>query len=545
MAAESPDAPREPSRSASESADPAEDLYVFSDLHLGEGWSPETRRHSRLESFFYDQEFANLVDRILVDAMARRSRVRLILNGDVFDFLAVLRLPDHQELRREGFRLQRIEHRVGLASSARKSAWKMSVILRGHPVFFRSLLRAVRRQAKVTIIRGNHDVELFWPEVQERFFHDLAAQAEQEGFDDVSEATLRESIDFQDWFYYEPGRAYVEHGHQYEPSNSFSYNLYPVQPAHLTGAESDTLDYPTGSHFVRHVFNRIKQVDPFSTYFVSWERYLWLVGRASFFDILRILTLHVPFLMRALRTARFFELHGMEHVARVHEERMVATAAAKNMPLATVRAIDDLMVEPVGKTKYSLMQEVMRPVFRTFATVVALTLLSIASWFFVFNVIQSTGWIADNLLTKASFMAILAVVSVFGVFYAFLRVHRRLSATPDPFGDFYRERAERIAELVDVPFVTMGHTHGPDLRPFRRRKGFYGNTGTWIANPSPWDMLKSKARQFTFIRLRGVEPELLRWDDAAARWEVVPLLEDYIPSPLERLIREDDRPPGE
>jgi UDP-2,3-diacylglucosamine pyrophosphatase LpxH len=521
-----------------------EDLYIFSDLHLGEGRSANTRRHSRMEAFFYDQEYSNLVDQILADRRARTSRARIILNGDIFDFLAVVVLPDARELRQWGFRLERMEHRLGLAPTAQKSAWKMQRILRGHPLFFRALLRAVAEGVSITVIRGNHDVELFWKPVREAFYAGLEELAAGAPRLSVTRAELEQAVVFDDWFYYEPGRIYVEHGHQYEASNSFRYNLQPALPARFTGAEADTLDYPTGSHFVRYVFNRIKHVDPFTTYFVSWERYLWLLGRASFFDIVRILTLHVPFLVRALRFARFFELHGMEEVATRHAQEVDDTAARKGLRVEQVRELDALLVAPVGKTKYSLAQEVMRPLARTAITVFALGLLSLSAWFLVFSLIHSTGWIASSLLIKASLLALLAAATAFGLSYGFLKVHRRLSAKPDPFSRRYRAVAERIAEIVDVPFVSMGHTHGADLRAFQKRRGFYANTGTWIATPSAWDILKPKARQFTFVRVTGFDLELLRWDDSAGRWEPVLLLDDYEPSPLERLFAEDDSGPA-
>lgn len=518
-----------------------EDLYILSDLHLGEGRSRETLKYSRLEQFFYDQELTNFVDRILVDAMATHTPARLILNGDVFDFLAVTRLPTGEELRRDRMRLHRSEHKFGLSTTAPKSAWKLGRIVAGHPRFFRAILRFAATGHGVTIVRGNHDAELFWDVVRDRFYAEMDALVAAEGLA-LPPETLRERVTFEPWFYWEPGRIWVEHGHQYEASNSFRFHMNPVLPARYSDAGAPVLDYPTGSLFVRHVYNKIKVVDPYSNYYVSLDQYMGIVGSANFFAMARMLGLHAPFFLRAIRDARFFELHGMEDIAAVHRERVRDEAVRKGVDPETLAAIDALMVEPVGKTKYSLIQEMLRPFARGAATATAIALLSIAGWFVVFTLIQSTGWIATGVLTKAGLMALFAVLTVTGLFFLMMWVHQRvrIGATADATGDTCFDRAERIAELVDVPLVSMGHTHRPDLRPFRRRPGRFANSGTWILNRSASDSIKPKSRQFTFVRVTGLEMDVLRWDDACSRWEPVPLLEEYRPSPFERLLGEDD-----
>ena len=84
---------------------------------------------------------ANFVDRILVETMARRRKARLILNGDVFDFLSMVRLPPQEIIRESGMQISGEEHKYGLGTSPTKSAWKIEKIMWGHPLFFRALLR--------------------------------------------------------------------------------------------------------------------------------------------------------------------------------------------------------------------------------------------------------------------------------------------------------------------------------------------------------------------------------------------------------------------
>ncbi|NUN14453.1 MAG: hypothetical protein HUU55_12555 [Myxococcales bacterium] len=519
---------------------PMNDTYILSDLHLGEGRSPESRRFARLESFFYDQEFANFIDRVIVESMVRRNTAHLILNGDIFDFLTLIRVPDSRVLRTERFRLHRSEYRFGLGSSAAKSAWKIERIVRGHPGFFLAILRFLEAGHRITIIRGNHDVELYWGAVQEKLVTTLADIAKNNGFSTWTPEKLAAQLTIEQWFYYEPDRMYIEHGHQYDAGNSFRFPFNPVLPSHLTGEDTEILDYPTGSIFVRMMYNKLKQVDPFSTHFVSLDRYLVLFGRATFIDIIRALTLHFPFFFRAIKAARFFELHGMDDVARLNDQRIAEYSRKKNMPTETIQLLAGLMREPVGKTKYSLVQEAFRPVIRATATFSAIALLSVSAWFLLFTLIQGSGLLTSGLFLRASLLGILAVATVAGLFVLFTTVHRKIRTPVDPSTVIYFQKAEEIAKILKVPIVAMGHNHTADLRPFKKCHGFYANSGTWILTHGPWDVIKPKSRQFTFVRVWGHDVEVMRWDDTVSRWEPVHLLEDYSPSPLERLIRDGE-----
>jgi len=516
-----------------------EDLYIVSDLHLGEGRSSESRRYSRLESFFYDREYANFVDRVLVETMARRRQARLILNGDVFDFLSMVRLPPQNIIREKGMQISGEEHKYGLGTSPEKSAWKLERIMRGHPLFFRAMLRFVHAGHPITITRGNHDQELFWQPVRDIFYSCLADMAQEEGLTTLSQEVLREKITFEQWFYYEPGRVYVEHGHQYEATNSNRFYLHPVLPQEFSENNEEVLDYPTGSLFVRFLFNKLKQVDPFSTLFVRFDHYLGLLGRASFLDMVRTITLHFPFFLQAIKGARFFELHGMEKIADVHESCLDEVAQEKELDRETIQALDELMVEPVGKTKYSLVQEMLRPVITTVLRVAGIAMLSLSAWFVLFTLIHSTGWIT-GVFMRATLLAILAVVTVVGLFFGIMTLYKRVSSTRNPWEDTFYRKGEKISELLSVPFVCMGHTHKTDLRPFRTGSGFYANSGTWIISAGPWDAVKPRSRQFTFVRILDMTIDIFRWEDTTSRWEPVPLMEDYVPSPLERLITEDE-----
>ncbi len=518
-------------------AGPPNDIYVVSDLHLGEGITESTGRYSRLETFFYDDEFARFVARIGEASQARDVAATLILNGDIFDFLAVVRVPDSETAHALEVPMSRSERKFGLGGTESQAAWKLGVILAGHPTFLRALARHLlaRPENRLVLIRGNHDAELFFPRVQEVFLAALRDAAQAVAPDPAAVVGLDAQVEIRQWFHFEPGRVYVEHGNQYEASNAFRYVLNPVVPNEYHASRQVMLDYPMGSIFVRYLYNKMKLLDPFATLFVTIEQYFRITVHHNLVDLLRTGSLHFPFFLRAIRDARLFELQGMAPVRAEHERRMeelgAETGLADKLP-----ALERLMSRPIGTTKYRLLTEMLRPVLRTATTYVVIALLSVLGWFLMFSVIQHKPWIAEGVFAKASVLAILAVVSVVGLFLLFTFMNRALHNTPDPNIARCADRAEHIAALLDVPNVTMGHTHTADLRPLRGGPARYANSGTWIPHPGPWDIVKVRARQFTFVRLQGTQMDLLRWNDVHGTFEPVTLIEEYRPTALERLF---------
>ena len=82
-------------------------LLIVSDLHIGQGYDPVSQKLDRHEDFIRDREFAHF---LVYHELKRRSATtgskedrpwRLVINGDVVDFLQVTAVParDYGELR--------------------------------------------------------------------------------------------------------------------------------------------------------------------------------------------------------------------------------------------------------------------------------------------------------------------------------------------------------------------------------------------------------------------------------------------------------------
>jgi UDP-2,3-diacylglucosamine pyrophosphatase LpxH len=211
---------------------------VISDLHLGAGYADEG---NRLEDFDQDEAWAELLGRLSAEGQRRRVPVELILAGDVFEFLQVPALPEG-----EAFEPERAYPSEAYASSdSAASRRKMGLIIQGHPRFFEAMadFTSLTPLRKVTIIKGNHDVNLHWESVQDAIRAALNAWGERERCLEFVERYLsREGI-------------YVEHGNQHlEWINRWPDFEQPHDPR-VPGE----LYMPAGSRFVYLLLNDIER----------------------------------------------------------------------------------------------------------------------------------------------------------------------------------------------------------------------------------------------------------------------------------------------
>ncbi len=107
----------------------------------------------------------------------------------------------------------------------------------------------------------------------------------------------------------------------------------------------------------------------------------------------------------------------------------------------------------------------------------------------------------------------LALYLTFGALSASALVAAALRVPPAEPIPPLRTAAERIARLLEVPIVTFGHTHDEGVSRLalcRGRTGWYFNTGTWLA-VFTHDVLMPRERvQYTFLRVRDRDAELLQ-----------------------------------
>lgn len=486
------------------------DLVVISDLHLGSGLD-RRGTYSKHEEFFYDHEFESFI-RYLMDRSSVSGRtVKLVCNGDIMDFLAVREVPPDKDLAGLGFRLKKSESRYGMGSAETKAVWKTRKILDGHPVFFQALLDFLSAGHHVVFIRGNHDLEFFWSTVKKTIVEHFRDQLATKGQDPEMILTR---FEMREWFYYEPERIYIEHGNQYDPTNALTAPLVPLLPEGAYGVGERLLDYPVGSLFARFVYAPVRAIDPYRTHVISFAQYLGVIRGYNLLDFFRTLYFNFPFFLRAVRNSVNFSKEDLAVLMKKQAEARAGYAAENAMTEKMAQEVDQLRSRPLGHSSYQIFMELFQPFLRQVIIFSALAVLSVYGWILIFTSLSTL--LSHSIFGRASLMAVLAVLSVVGLFFALTKVGKAIVNYTDPLVPGTRDKAHRAARITAVPLVIMGHTHVAERVTWE--DGItYVNSGTWVPMPGPWDHIQPRARQFTFVEVSGLDAKLWRWEPHLGR----------------------------
>lgn len=158
---------------------------IVSDLHVGGGKEDKGDDH-----VYNTLQFSRFLREL---PEGRDGQAELFINGDFLEFAQVAQYVYH----------------LGSSKcwcSEEESLAKLEVMLSGHREIFDGLREFQARGNRVTIAPGNHDVDLYWPDVQRRL-------AEAAGPVNV--------ITGQELYYRYDRRLVIGHGHQYDPANRF------------------------------------------------------------------------------------------------------------------------------------------------------------------------------------------------------------------------------------------------------------------------------------------------------------------------------------
>ena len=408
-------------------------ILIASDLHLGPGWDPETQTCVATENFLGDRAFAAW----LTHYGDRAPDTLLILNGDVFDVLRVTTLPEGPDLDDWAERLRanghpmpvaelrdsitRSEERYGLKTHDYKTVWKLLGIERGHPVFFEALAGWVAAGGRVLFITGNHDVEMYWPMVQDHVRFQLAG-----GRTAPTETAAR--IDFASGVVFD--NLYVEHGNQYEPMTRVD------GPPTLERPHDREMNLPLGSFVNRYFINRVEALDPFIDNVKPVQRSLLRLARQRPIKMLSTYFGAWRFLHRALQQRK---VNGaVLSIALALALPVVAPLALLLIPGLRDVLLGWLNVSAAGRTVVGI--------------VLGVLLSGVLPY-----VLGALGELRRRWRPPAD-----------------THIKAAQAAVTRHLAGCSRERA----------YVCMGHTHVSAVRRIPSavsRKDFYINTGTWIA----------------------------------------------------------------
>lgn len=510
------------------------DLVVVSDLHLGEGLLSHEPRYSSTEDFFCDGQFARFLAYLEKQYSDDPSKLLLVLNGDIFDFLTVVRVPSDAEAKERGFVVSSAEKKFGLNPTAEKSVYKLDVIVSGHKIFFAALSHFIAAGHRVEVLRGNHDLELHFSAVRDRLISQLARLTPE-----VDASQFADRVRFHEWFYLEPKRVYIEHGNQYDSTNSIRYPLHPLLSTRRwwKTEEEGVLDYPLGSIFVRFFYNRVRRIDPYTPRLLSFEQYLDFIRRYNLFDVWRVYRDHYPHFVAALGPTTTTGSSRSTTKEDARQEKAFDELADSEEHGRLYRELNSLKIYPASATKPAVVAEMMTPMIRRMLWFGLFAFIALFIWFGIFQLIDKIPWLTAN----AFLMSLFAVLTMGGAAWAWIHLQRKLRLrAADSAVETFVERAEKIVDLTDVKMVLMGHTHFVDYRRIKDNRAVYANSGTWTSVDNPWNRIMRDARRLTFLFVQGDEVKLLRWNDDALRLDPVPLFylgEEGIPDNLLRGIR--------
>lgn len=214
----------------------AKQVYVISDLHLG--GAPATHEDPSGRGFRMCTRGETLAK--FIKTLAERPRtpaLELVINGDFVDFLA-----------EEG---QGDAGWTPFNTEPKMAEEKFRSIAKREAAVFRQLKALLHNGHHLTIILGNHDLELSLPVVRAAFSQILELSGDEH---------LRYIFDGEA---YVIGDVLIEHGNRYDGFNIVDHNalreIRSLHSRHQSWPKNQEYPAPVGSHLVVEVMNLIKK----------------------------------------------------------------------------------------------------------------------------------------------------------------------------------------------------------------------------------------------------------------------------------------------
>tara|TARA_R110002072_G_scaffold276051_1_gene437507 strand:+ start:247861 stop:249000 length:1140 start_codon:yes stop_codon:yes gene_type:complete len=203
-------------------------ILVISDIHLGAGNLVDGKRNY-LEDFHYDRELVDFLEYYSSSEYSNRE-IELIINGDLFDFLAVPFVPYFDD---EFW-------------SEEASLDKLKIICDAHPEVIKAFSVFLKAKShKITYIIGNHDAEFLFKSMRDFLIEKIDAE-------------LRDKFNFmleQDGEYNPCKGVLIKHGHEYEVAHQF-----PLMGSIVADEQGKRYFLPPwGSYYVTRVINKFKE----------------------------------------------------------------------------------------------------------------------------------------------------------------------------------------------------------------------------------------------------------------------------------------------
>lgn len=401
------------------------DLIVLSDVHLHED-TPESTVGALIR----------LLDHYTGTSSPDGRGRCMVTAGDFFDFSMVTAVPDACEV---PFSISRRERRYGLDSCGEKAAWKIEYLAGKYREIFLSMARFVAAGNRMVFLPGNHDEELLFPEVQDRLRSLLGVP--RDGPESRPGPGVTGSIDFSPWFYLEPDRVYVEHGHFYD---SDGVPLSPVRPCPLPPGSA--IEMTLGTMITRYLLTLLRGYDFHGdSDMTPWPLFVKVV-RTFGTRAPRTIFRYYAMAARVLMSIRERKRKGSPAPALSREQYAQDLGVSK-------KQLEGLLSATSAPTTDSLRD--------TGDRLYLLRSLSFAVF------VVTTLFLLPQAFRGFSWSLLLPFVPLAVLLFS-MRNGNLFGNQLDPA---FRDVSRSIQQTLDVPFVLMGHTHRCEARVMESPNG--------------------------------------------------------------------------
>ena len=476
------------------SSPPTESLLVFSDVHLGSDIQElqDATVHTTRRSPTVDRDLV----RLLAYYRAQKppaDRWRIVIAGDFIDFIGMTVAPAASGQLETA--LTEEEHDHGVGNAVDHARLKLARVAARHADVFEALALFVADGHALSLIHGNHDIEFHWDAVKDDFRAHLSSHVATDLGVDVDAFVAR--IEFNPWFFYRDGVAYIEHGHQYDSfcaTQNIMSPLSPLDPRRVARGFSDVL-----LRFVVRTTRGMKEHGHENVgmgYYVAFGVKLGLAG------MVRLAIAFARSVLEMLRVRRGHLSDAAKALRAEHEERVARLAAVTRLGLGRLRSLLSLQSLPLTSTVGGIMRGLL------------LDRLAVA-----LGALLTLGVLA----VSGGFHGARGIVAL-GVVLAWTLLHVYFSRKRgiDP-AEHMVDRAAHLAKLFPAAFVVMGHTHVPTA--VTAGDATYINVGSWAEEADePATPTYRAARTHLVIHVRNERPEaqFCSWEDSGPRPRVLP-----------------------
>lgn len=462
-----------------------ESLIVLSDVHLGSDLVAASSVGSCKRSQEIDDDLTRLIDHYRLHPPAR-GRWRLVIAGDLIDFIGMVLPTERSDIETAPSEEERLH---GLGNARDHTLAKMRAVAERHREVFDAFGRFIADGNAITIIHGNHDLELYWEDVRAELTRTLLGGGEKHAATRghrLDRAGFLSRLEYTPWFFYRDGVAYIEHGHQYDEYCATEHLLTPLSPTDPRRVARGFCDV-----LLRFVVRQTPGLTEHGHEEMGIVDYLRFGRRLGAGGMAALALRFVRAIRELFRLRRAHFVEATQALRAQHEQAMARFARARKIGTRRVRALWRLQATPITKTISGIMSSLL---LDRLALAAGCTMLLAAVA--VLATFDAYAWVA---------VVPVALLWIGG--HHHLRKRRKIDAVPE-----LATRAAEVASIFDVPYVVMGHTHVPACQALPGDVT-YVNVGSWAED----DGSAPRAQRAHLVIHPGEDRPIahfLRWDRA-------------------------------